>query len=443
MNSNGISIFYSYSHKDERFCQDLRSHLSILERNGVISSWHDRRIKPGQLWQKEIDRHVRSADIIIILVSSDFVASDYCYDEELKIAMERHESNQAIVVPVILRPVDFSETPFSKIQSLPKDAQPITKWVNVDEAWLNVVEGIKNAIEEVKIIKNRSTNSEGFRGINEYLMRELTSLEQAFEVGLTQTTNRGLATGLVDLDRVTDGLQKSDLIVVAGRPGMGKTDLALSFACNVVMAQKKPVGYFSLNLPVDRITRKMLSSLGRLSSYKLFKGDMCEEDWPRLTAAVSMLKDLPLFIDDHISLTIDQLIERATKLKEDKGVELIIIDSLQHIDFGGEYDYRVVTKSLSRLARELDMPLVVTTTIARDVENRPNKRPILSDLGVWSSLEEDSSTLMFLYRDELYNGDTMDVGITEIIIAKNASASLVGTTKVVYVPDHCTFSDLL
>ncbi|MDF0752660.1 TIR domain-containing protein [Marinobacter sp. 71-i] len=442
--SSGVSIFYSYSHKDERFCETLRAHLSVLERKEVISSWYDRKIKPGQLWQREIDTNIKRADIIVLLVSADFVASDYCYQEELQIAMERHEANQAIVVPVVVRPVDFSETPFSKIQALPKDAYPITKWNDEDEAWINVVEGIKSAINEVRFLKKRGGSDEGFRSINHYLVRELDSLEGAFEADGSNATNRGLSTGLFDLDRVTDGLHKSDFIAIAGRPGMGKTDLALKIACNAVIAEKKSVGYFSLNLPVDRLMRKMLSALGRLPVHKLFRGDLEEDDWPRLTSAVSLLKDLPLYIDDNISLSIDELRNRAIKTKEDKNVELIIVDSLQHMDFNSEHATpESISKVISRLARELKIPIIATTTISRDVEGRPNKRPLTRDLGAWRCLEEDADTMIFVYRDEVYNEDSVDNGVTELIVAKNSSASSIGTVKVFYTPGTCSFDNFL
>jgi len=439
----GISIFYSYSHRDERFCQTLKAHLSVLERKGIISSWYDRKINPGQQWEREIDENVRKSDIILLFVSADFVASDYCYQEELTIAMERHEANQAIVIPVIVRPVDFSDAPFSKIQALPKDAQPVSKWDDEDEAWLDVVKGIKKAIGEVQSMKTRSGDDKGFIGINEYLHSELNSLEQAFFAEESQSTHRGLATGLHELDRITDGLHKSDLFVIAGRPGMGKTDLALRIACNVAISEKKAVGYFSLNLPVDRLTRKMISSLGKLPSFRLFKGDMYEADWSRLTAAVGILKDLPLYIDDHISLSVEQLRERAIKLKFEKDVQLIIIDSLQHLDSAANNVARQeATRFLSRLARELCIPIVVTTTISRDIESRPNKRPVISDLGSWGSLEEDSNTLVFIYRDEVYNSDTSDYGLAELIVAKNSSVGPVGTVMVSYFADTCSFENI-
>lgn len=148
---NTITLFYSYSHKDEEIRNELEKHLSILKRQGVISEWHDRKISGGTEWESEIDQQLQSASIILLLVSSDFLASDYCYGKELKIAMERHESGQARVIPIIIRSVDWNQAPFGKLQALPKDAKPVKSWSDVDEAFTNIAQGIRTAIDEIKV----------------------------------------------------------------------------------------------------------------------------------------------------------------------------------------------------------------------------------------------------------------------------------------------------
>lgn len=145
-----IRIFYAYSHKDEALRNELETHLSILKRRGVVSQWHDRRILSGKDWGGEIDRHLNGADIILLLVSADFIASDYCYDKEMKRALERHESGEARVIPVILRPCDFDGAPFYKLQGLPKDMKPVTRWLNQDEAFTDIAVGIRKAAEELR-----------------------------------------------------------------------------------------------------------------------------------------------------------------------------------------------------------------------------------------------------------------------------------------------------
>jgi hypothetical protein len=145
-----ISVFFSYSHKDEDLRDELAKHLSILQRQGVIQTWHDRRISAGTEWAGQIDDNMNSADIILLLISSDFLASTYCYDVELKRAMERHEEKSARVIPVILRAVDWQDAPFGKLQALPKDAKPITSWANQDEAFADVAKGIRNGVTDIK-----------------------------------------------------------------------------------------------------------------------------------------------------------------------------------------------------------------------------------------------------------------------------------------------------
>lgn len=147
--ANSIALFYSYAHEDERFREELEKHLSLLRRNGVIREWSDRKIGAGIEWKDSIDTQVERAQVILLLISADFMASDYCYDVELKRAMERHEKSEARVVPVILRPCDWAEAPFGKLQALPRDARPVTLWSNEDEAWLNVARGIRSACDDI------------------------------------------------------------------------------------------------------------------------------------------------------------------------------------------------------------------------------------------------------------------------------------------------------
>lgn len=144
-----IEVFYSYSHKDEKFLGKLVTHLTLLKRNGFITGWHDRQISAGTEWKNQIDEHLESAGVILLLVSADFLASDYCYEKEMKRAMERHAEGTARVIPIILRKCDWKDAPFGKLQGLPKDAKPIKSWADQDEAFTDVTDGIKRAIAEI------------------------------------------------------------------------------------------------------------------------------------------------------------------------------------------------------------------------------------------------------------------------------------------------------
>ena len=156
----GAEVFFSYSHRDEALRDELAKHLSILKRQGIIESWHDRGITAGSEWAGEIDAHLNSAQVILLLISADFLASDYCYDIELKQAMERHEAREAVVIPIILKPVDWHGAPFGKLQALPKNAQPVTAWPSQDEAFLNVAQGIRKAVEAMAAQKSTQNSTQ-------------------------------------------------------------------------------------------------------------------------------------------------------------------------------------------------------------------------------------------------------------------------------------------
>jgi len=145
-----VEVFFSYSHKDENFKDKLLTHLTMLKKEGVISSWHDRLISPGSEWAKEIDTHIESAKVILLLISADFLDSTYCHDIELKRAMERHASQEAIVIPIMIKPVDCGNAPFSQLQALPKNAKAVTLWSNREKAFLNIAQGIRHAIENLQ-----------------------------------------------------------------------------------------------------------------------------------------------------------------------------------------------------------------------------------------------------------------------------------------------------
>lgn len=158
--SNAVKVFFSYSHKDEVLRDDLATHLSLMKRQGVIEAWHDREISAGSEWANAIDDNLNAADIILLLVSANFLASDYCYDIEMQRAMERHEAKEARVIPIILKPVDWSDAPFAKLQALPKNVKAVTTWQDKDEAFLNIAQEIRRVVEDIAKSKTSSTVSE-------------------------------------------------------------------------------------------------------------------------------------------------------------------------------------------------------------------------------------------------------------------------------------------
>ena len=449
--SNGnqpINVFYSYSHLDEEFRKSLETHLGILRRKGLINEWHDRKIIPGKEWEPEIDSGLNNSDLILLLVSPDFINSDYCYGIEMNRAMELHESNNAVVVPIIIRPTEITDEPFSRIQALPTDAKPITLWDDNDLAWLDVVKGLKLTIAEIQkdIQENirRSLKSDNsLKSIHALLSREVERIDSLYESEGSKCS--GIATGFYDLDAKLDGLNAADFWVVAARPGMGKTDFSLSLLENIAIDKKVPVAFFSTQLPSSKVIRKLISSIGRLDSHHQLKGNLTDDDWPRLTSAISIIASMEsnIFINDKPEMTIEELSQSIRELQAEHGIGALILDGLHNItiDKNNEnVEVDKISRNIKILARELNLPIIATLHISRQLEQRVDKRPYLSDLKNWDALQNDADAIMFLYRDEVYNEDSQDRGTAELIIAKS-NDGLVGKTKLVYAQRYSRFDD--
>jgi replicative DNA helicase len=435
-------IFFSYSHKDENLREQLNTHLSILKRNELIEEWHDRKITPGQDWRSEIDKHLDDSDIVILLISPDFIASEYCYANELSRAIERHEANQSIVIPIIVRPVNWSNAPFAKIQALPKDAIPVTTWPNIDEAWMTISEEIQKAISDVAKLKNRKIKSSGLKQVSELLILEADRIDQIYQAD--SESYSGIPTGINDLDEAIDGLHSPDLIVVGSRPKNGSDDLAINIAKHISIDVGLPVAYYSFQIPSDRLTQKLICAIGGINHHKLLRGMLEEDDWGRLTNALSRLNEAPLFIDDNNTLTLDELISNVKELKSNTGtLALIIIDSIQSLFFQSNSKTSIdnYTKSLKYLAKELKTPILVTSNLCREAELRIDKRPIIKDFGDWTSIEDEADTILLTYVDEIYNPDSIDRDTIEILIAKNTYGSL-GKVRAIYSSKSSIFSNL-
>nr|WP_156885371.1 replicative DNA helicase [Acidihalobacter ferrooxydans] len=255
----------------------------------------------------------------------------------------------------------------------------------------------------------------------------------------------GLATGYDQLDERTSGLQPGDLVIVAGRPSMGKTTLAMNIAEYAAVKQRSPVAVFSMEMPGEQLTMRLLSSLGRIDQHRLRTGKLDEHDWPRLTSAVQMLNEVPIFVDDTPALTPTELRARARRLKREHGLGLIVIDYLQLMQVPGTRENRAteiseISRSLKALAKELSVPVVALSQLNRSLEQRPNKRPVMSDLRESGAIEQDADLIIFIYRDEVYNEDSPDKGTAEIIIAKQRNGPI-GTVRLTFLGQFTRFEN--
>ena len=256
----------------------------------------------------------------------------------------------------------------------------------------------------------------------------------------------GVPTGFTDLDNLLAGLQASDLIIVAGRPSMGKTSLALGMAEQAALKGNAIVGIFSLEMSRAQLVLRMLSSQAHLDSHAVRTGQLKGPDWVALTEAASKLEQAKIFIDDSGNLSVQQMRGKARRLKAEHGLDLLIIDYLQLMDGKGSSESRQqeisdISRALKALAKELDIPVVALSQLSRAVENRTDKRPMLADLRESGAIEQDADVVMFIYRDEVYNPDSDDKGIANILVRKHRNGPI-GEVDLQFHDRYAKFNDL-
>jgi replicative DNA helicase len=310
----------------------------------------------------------------------------------------------------------------------------------------NSIELLDEAERKVfEIAEQRSRGGGGFDSIKHLLTKAVDRIETLFQQDEPIT---GLPTGFTDFDEMTSGLQPADLIIVAGRPSMGKTTFAMNMAENVAINKKVPVAVFSMEMPGDALAMRMMSSLGRIDQHRVRTGKLEDDEWPRLTSAVSILAEAPLFIDDSAALSPTEVRAKARRLKREHGdLGLIVIDYLQLMQAPGAADNRaneisVISRSLKALAKELNVPVIALSQLNRNLEQRPNKRPVMSDLRESGSIEQDADIVVFIYRDEVYNEDTTDKGIAEIIIGKQRNGPI-GKVRMTFLGQYTKFENFI
>ncbi len=256
----------------------------------------------------------------------------------------------------------------------------------------------------------------------------------------------GIATGFNDLDQKTSGLQQGDLIIVAGRPSMGKTAFALNIAEHVAVNDRLPVAVFSMEMSGSQLAMRMLGSIGRLDQMKLRTGRLTDEDWSHLTDAVGKVHDAPIHIDETPALNALELRARARRMhRQYGGLGLVVVDYLQLMSSSSYGENRAteiseISRSLKALAKELQVPVVALSQLNRSLEQRPNKRPVMSDLRESGAIEQDADVILFIYRDEVYNPESADKGKAEIIIGKQRNGPI-GTLNLTFIGEYTRFEN--
>lgn len=304
------------------------------------------------------------------------------------------------------------------------------------------VDDIVDQVEHLVFSVAQRRLNDRFAHIRDLLHEHLEHVEalQLQGSGLT-----GVPTGFLDLDDLTSGFQPSNLIIVAARPSLGKTSLALNIAQGAATEHQVPVAIFSLEMSKQELVQRLVCAEALVDVHKLRTGNLNDNDWSRLANAVGRLADAPIYIDDTEALTVLEIRAKARRLKQRDGLGLVIVDYLQLMQGPRRAENRQqeiseISRSLKILARELQVPVIAVSQLSRAVEQRQDKRPILADLRESGAIEQDSDIVMFIYRDEVYNPDTTERGTAELLVAKHRNGP-VGNVKLTFLPNYTKFAD--
>lgn len=287
-------------------------------------------------------------------------------------------------------------------------------------------------------------NSGGPVGIHAILANTVKRIEELYETGDAIT---GITTGFNDLDEMTSGLQSSDLIIVAARPSMGKTTFAMNLVENALLNTDKAVVVFSLEMPSEQLMMRSLSSLARVNQGKVRTGQLDNDDWPKIVGAVDRIKDKKLFIDDTAGISPSEMRTRLRRIVREHGeLGLVMVDYLQLMQIPGFGEGRTneiseISRSLKAMAKEFNVPMIALSQLNRSLEQRPNKRPVNSDLRESGAIEQDADVIMFIYRDEVYHPDTEYKGVAEIIIGKQRNGPI-GKCRLAFIGQYTRFENL-
>ncbi|MDD9811018.1 MAG: replicative DNA helicase [Gammaproteobacteria bacterium] len=335
--------------------------------------------------------------------------------------------DRAILRALILASNDIAEAAYNPLERAPRE--------------------VLNAAEKLifEISERDGRRRKEFAALAELVTRSVKRIELLAKSGEAIT---GVPSGFTDLDDMTSGLQPGDLIIVAGRPSMGKTAFALNIAEYAAVKKQLTVAVFSMEMSGEQLGMRLLSSMGPIDSNRVRKGQLDDADWPRLSSAMGILSQAPVFVDDSVGLNPLELRSRARKLKREHGdLGLIIVDYLQLMDASSteRHENRAtqissITRSLKMLAKELEVPVVALSQLNRSVEQRPDKRPVMADLRESGAIEQDADVILFIYRDEIYNEESEHAGTAQIIIGKQRNGP-VGSVTLTFRKEFTRFAD--
>ena len=402
------------------------------------------------------DDHRRIWRHIVKLIEKNRPADVVTIDESIKSSEDRDKTGGLAYLGALAQNTPSAQN-IRRYGEIVRDRAIMRKLVEVgseisDSAFNPAGKDVGQILDEAEskvfqIAESGVRGQQGFHDIQQLLTRVMERVETLYQRD-NPSDITGVPTGYHDLDQRTSGLQGGDLVIIAGRPSMGKTALALNIAEHVAVENRLPVAVFSMEMSGTQLAMRMLGSIGHLDQHKLRTGRLSDEDWNKLTNAVGKLHDAPIHIDESAAINALELRARARRLHRQYGkLGLIVIDYLQLMSSvgGSEEENRatqisLMSRSLKALAKELDVPVVALSQLNRGLEQRPNKRPVMSDLRESGAIEQDADLILFIYRDEVYNDNSPDKGIAEIIIGKQRNGPI-GTVKLTFLGEHTRFEN--
>ncbi|WAM35462.1 replicative DNA helicase [Caldicellulosiruptor acetigenus] len=356
--------------------------------------------------------------------------------------------NEYLTSLVINTPTTANATYYAKIV---EEKSLLRKLINSS---MKIIEKCKSQTERVEDIVDFAEktifnvishkNSKDFSHLKEILIETYNKIEELY---LRKSHIIGVPTGFAEFDRMTAGLQPSDLILIAARPAMGKTSFALNIVQHAALRAGVPVAIFSLEMSKEQLVTRMICSEAMIDSHKLRTGNLEDEEWKKFAKALALLSNAPIYIDDTPAITVSEMRAKCRRLKlKEKGLGLVMVDYLQLMTARGRFESKQqeiaeISRSLKALARELNVPVLALSQLSRAPETRADHRPILSDLRESGAIEQDADIVAFLYRDEYYNPDTDKKHIAELIIAKHRNGPT-GTIELLFLDKHTKFKDL-
>lgn len=296
-----------------------------------------------------------------------------------------------------------------------------------------------------EIAERDKRNTQGFVALKQVLPETIDRLDMLFN---SDSEITGVSSGFAKFDQMTAGMQRGDLIIVAGRPSMGKTSFALNIAEHAAIKGRVPTAVFSMEMSAEQLTFRMISSLGSINQSKLRTGSFADEDWARINSAVALMSDAPVFIDETAALNPTEIRARSRRLKREHGLGLIVVDYLQLMQGSAKAsenratEISEISRSLKALAKELNVPVVALSQLNRAVESRPNKKPVMSDLRESGAIEQDADVITFIYREEVYEPETPRKGIADIIIAKQRNGPI-GDLPLTFLGEYTRFENYI